>query len=127
MAPVLRIRDILVRIRIPGSIPVTWIRIRIGIRLRILIFSSVSEKMATKKVIFFCFLFFDATFSLEIKSHSQNRRIKVFLLFFLDDKKVESVRYFLLMDPDPGGPKHTDPTNPDPAPDPQHCMAHLEF
>ncbi len=27
------------------------------------------------------------------------------------------------MDPDPGGQKHTDPTNPDPDSDPQNCLS----
>jgi hypothetical protein len=44
-----------------------------------------------------------------------------FLQFFLDDVTKDS-------DPDPGGPKHTDPTdpkdpNPDSDPDLQHCIS----
>jgi hypothetical protein len=49
-----------------------------------------------------------------------------FLLFLLDDRRIRSrirISELCLMDPDPGGPKHMDP----PDPDPQHCSLGKEL
>ncbi len=86
----LQIRDILLQIwiRIRGSVP-------LRIRIRILLFSSETFTMATKKKSkIFCLLLFEATFMygksfFKIKSHKD------------------------ITKPDPGGPKHPNPTDPD--------------
>ncbi len=75
---VLRIRDILIRIRILTS--GYWIRIRIRIRIRpqILVFSSVTFKMTISKKNFqiFCLFLFEATFTSFFKDKKSKRSHK---------------------------------------------------
>ncbi len=111
--PVLRIHDILVWIRIRGSMPLTngsgsrsWIRI--------LLFSSLTFKMPTKNY----FFKFSADYFLKVHLHyfsktksqkdSQNSRNQGFSYYFcmmIEDTDPEPDPYLWLMDPDPGGPK----------------------
>jgi hypothetical protein len=68
---VLQIRDILVRIRIRGSVPLSirkWFRI--WIRIRILLFSSVIIKMPTKFFFVYYFLKLHLHHFSKIKSHN---------------------------------------------------------
>ncbi len=86
-------------------------RIRItDLRTRILLFSSVADKM-TKTSFFskFCLLLFEGTSSKIISKKSQNSRNQGFSYFFVVDGRIRSRE----------DQKHTDHTDPDP--DPQHC------
>ncbi len=76
-SPVLRVRDILDRIR--GSVPLTnGSEDPIRIRLRILLFSLVTVKMATKINFFLFFLLttllFEATFTVHYFSNIKNHK-----------------------------------------------------
>ncbi len=136
-------RDLYFWLKDPDSIRI-WIQLRI--RLRILLFSSVTFKMASKNYFFLLQIFAYYYFKLhlhhcsKIKSHkkSQNCHNRGFYSIFAWWQKgsypepdlylkwmnpdrgpdPEPDPYLKLMNPDPGCPKHTDNTEPDP--DPQH-------
>jgi hypothetical protein len=78
-----RIRDILVRIRIHGSVPL--------IQIRIPVFSSVTFKITTKKV--FCLIIYEGKLqhSSQIRIHklvTKEWKSRVFLLFLLVDGNI---------------------------------------
>jgi hypothetical protein len=96
LLPVLRIHEILVRIqiRIPGSVPLTDPdpALLLRILLRIMLFSSVSFKMATKKK------YFSRVFAHQfLKLHLHN--------FSKIKSHPDPDPDLVLTDPDPGGPK----------------------
>jgi hypothetical protein len=111
----LRFRDILARIRTSDY----WIRIR----HRILLYSSLTFKTPTKQT-FFCLLLFEGTFTSIFKNKkvikkSQNIMNKGFSYYFClmiegCGSRAGWDPYLWLMDPDPGGRKHTDSADPDP-------------
>ncbi len=86
--------------------PVLWVRIRI----RIVPFSSVGDKMPTNK--FFCLFVFEgyiftSVFTFRDKKSKRSHKkveIKVFLTFFACWWK-DPGPYKIMTDPDPGGPK----------------------
>jgi hypothetical protein len=90
--PLLRIRDILVRIRILGSVPLTN-----GSGFRILLFSSVTFKTPTKNIFFLskflCSFLFEGIFTSFCKDKKSQRshktvEISVFRHFFACDGRI---------------------------------------
>ncbi len=96
--PVLWIRDILVRIRIRASVPLTY-----GVRNRILLSSRVADKMPENKS-FFSSFFVEHFLKVEKsnkKSQRSRKEIKVLNFFFLLMEGSGSVQIIT----DPRGPK----------------------
>ncbi len=117
---VFRIRDILVRIRILGSVPLIN-----GYGTRILHFSSMTFKMPTKNIsisfYFLCLSFLKVPLhhSSKIKSHkdvTKQQKSRFFFIFLLVDERIRiRIRTNnLRIQEDQKDQKHTDPTDPNP-------------
>ncbi len=91
-----------------------WIRdILALLRIRILLFSSLPDKMPTKKNVFFLQVF------LLITLHQFSKAKTFFACWWKDP---DPVLYKIIMDLDPGAQKHANSTDPDP----QHWWYHWE-